>query len=239
MARATPDSPHAKSAASLITAPTQARLYFNRPLADAALLAVAARADRLVTVAADRRVSSHRWLQHAPLEAGTAPPFHIDPSRAPRLGFGVPFAGDQRHATTRFAASSDGRLLYSCGYWDHSLKATQLADGRSVQSLRPHTDVVRCAALRPPTRESPTAQPPSRPASSPHSGPDPNQVSCLALSDDGGTLVTGSRDTTLMVRPQRSAPAFPSLALTWALTWALAPTISRSFWPQPWPCPQP
>ena len=148
MARATPDSPHAKSAASLITAPTQARLYFNRPLADAALLAVAARADRLVTVAADRRVSSHRWLPHAPLEAGTAPPFHIDPARAPRLGFGVPFAGDQHHATTRFAASSDGRLLYSCGYWDHSLKATQLADGRSAQSLRAHTDVVRCICLR-------------------------------------------------------------------------------------------
>ena len=51
----------------------------------------------------------------------------VDPARAPRLGFGVPFAGDQHHATTRFAASSDGRLLYSCGYWDHSLKATQLA----------------------------------------------------------------------------------------------------------------
>ena len=147
VARAAPGSPHAKSATSLITAPTQARLYFNRPIADAALLAVAASADRLVTVAADRHVSSHRWLPHAPLEAGTAPPFHIDPARALRLGFGVPFAGDQRHATTRFAASSDGRLLYSCGYWDHSLKATQLTDGRSAQSLRAHTDVVRCLCL--------------------------------------------------------------------------------------------
>ena len=86
-------------------------------LSDAAILAVVARADRLVTVAADRRVSCHRWLPHAPLEAGTAPPFHIDAARAPRLTFGVPFADDQRLATTRFAASADGRLLYSCGYW--------------------------------------------------------------------------------------------------------------------------
>ena len=90
-------------------------------------------------------------MPHAPLEAGSAPPFHIDPARAPRLGFGVPFAGDLLPATTRFAASADGRLLYSCGYWDHSLKASQLADGRSAQSLRAHTDVVRylCPCLSP------------------------------------------------------------------------------------------
>jgi len=158
---------HAKPAASLIVAPGQSRLYFNKLLGDSAVLAVAARAERIVTVAADRRASCHGWRPHAPNEAGKELPFHLDTGRAPRLLFGVPFADDQRQATTRFAASGDGRLLYSCGYWDHSLKVTQLADGRSLQSVRAHTDV----------------------------------VSCLALSDDGSTLVTGSRDTTLMVWP--------------------------------------
>ena len=61
--------------------------------------------------------------------------------------------------------SGDSRLLFSCGYWDHSCKCSSLADGRLLQSVRGHADV----------------------------------VCCLAISEDGSTLVTGSRDTTLMV----------------------------------------
>ena len=48
-----------------------------------------------------------------------------------------------------------------------SVRCSHLSDGRSLQSLRAHTDV----------------------------------VTCLALTRDGATLVTGARDTTLMVWP--------------------------------------
>ena len=65
--------------------------------------------------------------------------FGATPKLQPHCGRTAPYV---LQGTT--AASGDGRLLYSCGYWDHSLKVTQLADGRSLQSVRAHTDVVTC-----------------------------------------------------------------------------------------------
>ena len=65
----------------------------------------------------------------------------------------------------RFALSGDGRFLFSCGYYDRSVRCSATADGRTAQVLRAHADV----------------------------------VSCLSLADGGAYLVTGSRDTSLMV----------------------------------------
>lgn len=67
----------------------------------------------------------------------------------------------------RFAVGGEGPRLFSCGYWDNSIKCS-LLDGRggqTYQTVHAHSDV----------------------------------VTCLALAEDGSTLLSGSRDTTLMV----------------------------------------
>ncbi|GFY85908.1 binding protein [Actinidia rufa] len=56
-------------------------------------------------------------------------------------------------------------FLISCGNWENSFQVISLTDGRMVQSIRQHKDV----------------------------------VSCVAVTSDGTTLVTGSYDTTVMV----------------------------------------
>ena len=69
-----------------------------------------------------------------------------------------------------FAASPDGRLLYSCGHWDNSFKVTSIDErtgkpGKCLQTLTQHQDV----------------------------------VTCLTVSEDGMVLVTGSSDTLIKI----------------------------------------
>ena len=164
-------------ALTLCTAPAEARLAFEGQLSAAPVLALAARHDRIVSVGADRRLSTHRWLSNGLVDTRQGQqPYAVAAERAPRQPFGVPFVeGLSAAPAARFAASADGRHLFSSGYWDHSVKCSTVADGRTLQSLRAHTDV----------------------------------VSCLSLSEDGATLVTGSRDTTLMVWPVTAGSAAP------------------------------
>lgn len=84
-----------------------------------------------------------------------------------RHAFGVAAADGavEPRGGERFALSGDGRFLFSCGYYDRSVRCSATADGRTAQVLRAHADV----------------------------------VSCLSLADGGAYLVTGSRDTSLMV----------------------------------------
>ncbi|XP_065880379.1 BEACH domain-containing protein B isoform X2 [Euphorbia lathyris] len=56
-------------------------------------------------------------------------------------------------------------FLISCGNWENSFQVISLNDGRMVQTIRQHKDV----------------------------------VSCVAVTDDGSILATGSYDTTVMV----------------------------------------
>ena len=146
-----------------------ARLLGERQISRAPVLAIALSHDRLVGVGADRRTASLRWASGALVDGIKGHALALDPNTSERRhAFGVPFVeGLLDLPGGRFAASADGRHLYSCGYWDRSVKCTHVADGRTAQSLRAHTDV----------------------------------VSCLALTRDGTMLVTGSRDTTLMVWP--------------------------------------
>lgn len=52
------------------------------------------------------------------------------------------------HLSSRlFAFLPEGKLLFSCGHWDHSLRATSTESGRLVQSVCQHSDVITCVAL--------------------------------------------------------------------------------------------
>lgn len=46
-----------------------------------------------------------------------------------------------------FALCPDHRLLFSCGHWDYSFKATAIDSGRLLQSVSQHRDVVTCMTL--------------------------------------------------------------------------------------------
>ena len=163
--------------ATVCSHPSHAKLLCEKQLSRAPVLALALCHDRVIGVGADRRTSCHRWLVGGLLDSAKGP--SLEPLGGERRHtFGVPFVdGLQDQPGSCFAVSADGRHLFSCGYWDRSVKCSHL-DGRSIQSLRAHTDV----------------------------------VSCLALTRDGCTLVTGSRDTTLMVWTLTTSRASPVIS---------------------------
>ena len=39
------------------------------------------------------------------------------------------------------------QVIVSCGYWDNSIRCYGVDDGRLLQSLRQHKDIVTCIAL--------------------------------------------------------------------------------------------
>jgi hypothetical protein len=104
-------------------------MLHERPLSRAPLLAVALTPERIVGVGADRRTSTVKWQPGvSPLE----PPGRIaadvligSAANERRPIFGVPFVeGLLEHPATRFAVSADGRHLFSCGYWDRSVRCS-------------------------------------------------------------------------------------------------------------------
>jgi hypothetical protein len=135
--------------ATICTAPSQARLYFDRQLTEAPLLNVIARPERVFTISADRRTSTHRWLPYGPLDTTKgAQPFHIDTEKSARQLFGVPFVeGLQEHVATRFAVGPEGKLLFSCGYWDHSIKCSALQAWQAVYA--PESATSQCPSPPP------------------------------------------------------------------------------------------
>ncbi len=54
---------------------------------------------------------------------------------------------DEHLSSQLFAVSQETRMLFSCGHWDHSFKATSLDTGRMIQSVTNHKDSVTCMAL--------------------------------------------------------------------------------------------
>ena len=69
------------------------------------------------------------------------------------------------HDDNLFINRHGRQMVACCGYWDHSIRCYAAEDGRLLQAVRSHKDI----------------------------------VTCLALGADGGTLVSGSRDTTVIV----------------------------------------
>ncbi|KAK9905588.1 hypothetical protein WJX75_002584 [Coccomyxa subellipsoidea] len=103
---------------------------------------------RVVLVNADRAVSTHRWLSprdagaftfSVPAEAGFG--VEADPN-PPRL-MGAPFAADI-HAGHCYAILPGGQVIASCGYWDNSIRCYSSEEGRLLQSIRQHKDIVTC-----------------------------------------------------------------------------------------------
>lgn len=108
--------------------------------------------------------------------------FEMDPQMNARKRVGVPFARDIVPSPLCYAVSSDGRIIFSCGHWDNSFKISyQTVHFSFIYFIFDENRIAESSKLT----QSITKH--------------KDIVTCLALSSDGQTLVTGSRDTTLMV----------------------------------------
>lgn len=59
---------------------------------------------------------------------------------------GTPFAADLESGHC-YTTLSGAKLVASCGYWDNSVRCYSVEDGRLLQSLRQHKDIVTCIAV--------------------------------------------------------------------------------------------
>ncbi|XP_055019301.1 neurobeachin-like protein 2 isoform X2 [Boleophthalmus pectinirostris] len=103
----------------------------------------------LVTVSANGLIGTHSWL---PFDKNIANYFTFtkDPTiNNPKMQrfLSGPFAPGVDINTQVLVVSNDGRLLFSGGHWDCSLRVTQLGKGKLVGRICRHIDVVTCLAL--------------------------------------------------------------------------------------------
>lgn len=54
---------------------------------------------------------------------------------------------DEHVSSQLFAVHKNLKILFSCGHWDHSFKATSVESGRLLQSITVHKDAVTCLAM--------------------------------------------------------------------------------------------
>ena len=71
----------------------------------------------------------------------------IDPYLSNRRPLGVPFASGIL-VSQCFAATTDGKLLLSCGHWDESFRCSAIDNSRQpVQIIKKHKDIITCIAI--------------------------------------------------------------------------------------------
>ncbi|XP_055065658.2 neurobeachin-like protein 2 isoform X2 [Misgurnus anguillicaudatus] len=105
--------------------------------------------DILVTVCANGMIGTHSWL---PYDKNIANYFTFTRDstmtnpKTQRFLSG-PFSPGVEIGSQVLVVSSDGRLLFSGGHWDCSLRVTMLAKAKLVGRICRHTDVVTCLAL--------------------------------------------------------------------------------------------
>ncbi|XP_053872741.1 LOW QUALITY PROTEIN: neurobeachin-like protein 2 [Malaclemys terrapin pileata] len=105
--------------------------------------------DVLVTVSANGLLGTHGWL---PYDKNISNYFSFtkDPTvsnaKAQRFLSG-PFAPGVEVSSKTLTVSPDGKLLFSGGHWDNSLRVTSLSKGKVIGHITRHIDVVTCLAL--------------------------------------------------------------------------------------------
>uniref|UniRef100_A0A8C1UJ32 Neurobeachin-like protein 2 n=1 Tax=Cyprinus carpio TaxID=7962 RepID=A0A8C1UJ32_CYPCA len=105
--------------------------------------------DILVTVSANGMIGTHSWL---PYDKNIANYFTFtrDPTvsnpKTQRFLSG-PFSPGVEIGSQVLVVSTDGRLLFSGGHWDCSIRVTMLGKAKLVGRICRHIDVVTCLAL--------------------------------------------------------------------------------------------
>nr|XP_020468355.1 neurobeachin-like protein 2 [Monopterus albus] len=105
--------------------------------------------DILVTVSSNGLIGTHSWLPYDKKIANyftfTKDPTMTNPKTQRFLS--GPFSPGVEISAHLLVVSNDGRLLFSGGHWDCSLRVTQLGKGKLVGRICRHIDVVTCLAL--------------------------------------------------------------------------------------------
>lgn len=105
--------------------------------------------DILVTVSSNGLIGTHSWLPYDKNIANyftfTKDPTLTNPKTQRFLS--GPFSPGVEISAQVLVVSNDGRLLFSGGHWDCSLRITQLGKGKLVGRICRHIDVVTCLAL--------------------------------------------------------------------------------------------
>ncbi|XP_061572701.1 neurobeachin-like protein 2 isoform X3 [Cololabis saira] len=105
--------------------------------------------DILVTVSSTGLIGTHSWLPYDKNIANyftfTKDPAMSNPKTQRFLS--GPFSPGVEISSQVLVVSNDGRLLFSGGHWDCSLRVTQLGKGKLVGRICRHIDVVTCLAL--------------------------------------------------------------------------------------------
>ncbi|XP_053786341.1 neurobeachin-like protein 2 isoform X1 [Desmodus rotundus] len=101
--------------------------------------------DMLVTVSANGLLGTHSWL---PYDRNISNYFSFikESTKVQRLLSG-PWVQDSGVSGQALAVTPDGKLLFSGGHWDGSLRVTALQRGKLLNQISRHLDIVTCLAL--------------------------------------------------------------------------------------------
>uniref|UniRef100_A0A8C4XCF7 Neurobeachin-like protein 2 n=1 Tax=Erpetoichthys calabaricus TaxID=27687 RepID=A0A8C4XCF7_ERPCA len=105
--------------------------------------------DILVTVCANGLIGTHSWQSYDKNIANYFS-FNRDPTisnpKTQRFLSG-PFSPSVELSSKILVVSHDGKLLFSGGHWDNSLRVTSLSKGKVIGQISRHIDIVTCLAI--------------------------------------------------------------------------------------------